>query len=196
MAGSGRSTPRDDGPDIDAAFAEIVARLREPTPDPRDIHEEVEGRQPAARENPDAPDADPLRPSAYPESRYRRDPLADTPESPPSARTGPVPWRVDPTGSVADALLGDQDWEGSEDPDEHFVPGPTAPLPPRRDRTFWIALVGLTAGPALVLWVALVGPGGTAVMRLGILAMVAGFIALIVRQPIRRGDDPDNGARV
>lgn len=153
MAGPEGQTPPNDGPDIDAAFADIVARLREPPTD-----------EPSPR--------------------------------PPSARPDPVPWRVDPSGSVADALLGDQQWEQDEDDDEGFVPGPTAPLPPRRDRTFWMALLGLTIGPALVLWVALVGPGGIALMRLGILAMVAGFVALVVRQPTRRGDDPDHGARV
>lgn len=182
MARPEGTTPRDDGPEIDAAFAQIVARLRESEQSDHDLP----SPDPAPPDRP-APDS---RPPAKP--GVNPSPFAD---SPPPAPPAPVPWRVDPTGSVADALLGDQEWAG-EDPDERFVPGPTAPLPPRRDRTFWIALLGLTIGPALVIWVALVGPGGSTLMRIGIITMVAGSIALVLRQPTRRGENPDNGARV
>jgi hypothetical protein len=85
-----------------------------------------------------------------------------------------------------------------EDDDEHFEPGPTAPLPPQEDVQFWGIIVGLVAGPLLLLWLVLFRPDVSDWWTLGALGLtVMGFVLLVMRQPRDRSeDDPDNGARV
>ena len=85
----------------------------------------------------------------------------------------------------------------SELDDEHFEPGPTAPLPPQEDLQFWGIVVGLVAGPLLLLWQVLFHTGSTW-WTLGALGLIVlGFVLLVLRQPHSRdADDPDNGARV
>ncbi len=84
------------------------------------------------------------------------------------------------------------------DEDDHFEPGPTAPLPPQEDLHFWGIVVGLVAGPLLLLWVVLFRPNVSGWWTLGALAMtVTGFVLLVMRQPHSRDDnDPDDGARL
>lgn len=85
-----------------------------------------------------------------------------------------------------------------EDDDEHFEPGPTAPLPPQEDLQFWGIIVGLVAGPLVLLWLVLFRPNVSDWWTLGALALtIMGFVLLVMRQPHERTeDDPDNGARV
>lgn len=156
------------GPEeVDAAFAEIVARLEE--------EEEEESSAPQPE-----PPADDRVPPAAP------------------AKPAPVPWRVDPTGSVAGALLSSDEElfgdKGAEDEDDGFVPPPPADLPPVHDTTFWLALVGLVLGPVLLV-VAVVGGDDVSSWwaRCGIGLLVVGFGALVSRLPRERDDD---GARV
>ena len=82
--------------------------------------------------------------------------------------------------------------------DDHFEPGPTAPLPPQEDLQFWGIIVGLVAGPLLLLWIVLFRPDVSDWWTLGALGLtVMGFVLLVMRQPHARDeDDPDNGARV
>ena len=82
--------------------------------------------------------------------------------------------------------------------DEHFEPGPTAPLPPQEDLQFWGIIVGLVAGPLLLLWLVLFRPDVSDWWTFGALGLtVMGFVLLVMRQPQSRDeDDPDNGARV
>jgi hypothetical protein len=84
------------------------------------------------------------------------------------------------------------------DDDEHFEPGPTAPLPPQEDLQFWGIIVGLVAGPLLLLWLVLFRPAVSDWWTLGALGLtVMGFVLLVMRQPNARDeDDPDNGARI
>jgi hypothetical protein len=149
------------GPEeVDAAFADIVARLEE-TPEP------------------------PSPPS----------PSEDTPAAAPVVNPAPLPWRVDPTGSLEKALLSeDEELFGEE---ESFVPAAPAALPPATDRTFWVALAGLVLGPVLLL-VALLGRDSLSSWWAwaGLALLVAGFGALVARLPRDRQDDGDNGARV
>ncbi len=161
--------PHDPGDaDVDAAFADIVARWDDPPP----------------------------RSSVNPPWQLRPGP--STPLPPPAPEPPPVPWRTDPTGSVADALMSDEPlFPQAGDDEEGFVPGPTAPLPPLTDRLFWGALGGLVAGPLLLLWFAVLRPGSDGLWTLGAIALtVGGFLCLVLRQPSRRDDDPENGARV
>lgn len=116
--------------------------------------------------------------------------------SPKAVNPTPVPWRVDPTGSVEKALLS-EDAELFGGDDERFVPAPTQALPPATDKTFWVALVGLALGPVLLL-VALLGRDSLSSWWAwaGLVLLVAGFGALVMRLPREREDPGDNGARV
>ena len=84
------------------------------------------------------------------------------------------------------------------DDDEHFEPFPTAPLPPQEDVQFWGIIVGLVAGPLLLLWLVLFRPNVSNWWTLGALGLtLMGFVLLVMRQPQGRDeDDPDNGARI
>ena len=59
-------------------------------------------------------------------------------------------------------------------------------------------MVGLVAGPLLLLWLVIFKPDVSGWWTLGALGLtVGGFILLVLRQPMARDDDdPDNGARV
>lgn len=84
------------------------------------------------------------------------------------------------------------------DDDGHFVPGPLAPLPPTEDLHFWGIVVGLVAGPLLLLWLVIVRPDVSGWWTVAAVALtVGGFALLVLRQPkTRDADDPDNGARL
>jgi len=90
-------------------------------------------------------------------------------------------------------------WRASEpaaEVEEHFVPGPTEPLP-AGDLHFWAIVVGLTAGPLLLLLSAGLPLLPTIPWALlGAVATVAGFVLLVLRSPRRRGEDDGSGARV
>lgn len=131
-----------------------------------------------------------------PPSPSDADDADDAPEAEPRpSGPVPVPWRVDPTGSVQKALLSDD--EELFGADESFEPPAPAALPPASDRTFWVALVGLVLGPVLLL-VALLGRDSLSSWWAwgGLALLVAGFGALVARLPRDRVDPGDNGARV
>ena len=116
----------------------------------------------------------------------------------PAPQLGGIPvWRG-PTGSGVRKGDGGSETADDLDDDEHFEPGPTAPLPPQEDLHFWGIVVGLVAGPLLLLWLVIFRPGVSdwwTLLALGL--TVGGFILLVLRQPRSRDeDDPDNGARV
>lgn len=169
--------PRSDG-EIDAAFAEIVARWDTTSPDGEPVV------APEAEEPPDSPAAD-----------------AATDTGPAAAVVIPV-WRGGTGGSVTDLLADGDDSSGDDDgdevtPDEEFTPPTPQPLPPLSDRLFWGALGGLVAGPALLILLAVLRPGwGGWVTGLGLALTLGGFACLVMRQPAHREDDPDQGARV
>src|SRR5699024_699542 len=111
--------------DVDAIFESIVARWDDPPAEDPTIdvpaagsdapryHRPCEPRRPSRRNDGDAA---PGAPDEVSDERPRE------PE--------PVPWRTDPTNTVADALLGTDDDPGSADDEEGFTPPPPAPLPP------------------------------------------------------------------
>nr|WP_257910602.1 hypothetical protein [Janibacter limosus] len=120
--------PPDDR-DVDAAFEAMIAHWDEPTPDED---------QPAHDRLPAPLDTPPRRPRQTTAGVHGAFP----PPRPVDPQRNDVPWRVDPTNSVADALMGSDDDPGSADDDEGFQPPPPAPLPPSTDRLFWGALPG------------------------------------------------------
>lgn len=174
--------------DVDAQFADIVAHWDDvpALPDLAARAEAVEasdstadraadsGAERAAVDDPPKPQPSPVNP-------------------PP---TGPfVVWRG------ADQAPAEDHAEAAElrdDPDEHFEPGPTAPLPPQEDVQFWGIIAGLVGGPLLLLWLVLFRPSVSGWWTLAALGLtVGGFVLLVLRQPDRRDeDDPDDGARL
>lgn len=183
--------------DVDAIFESIVARWDEPpgegpdgsAPPRRQSTGDVRLPPPAGRRGPGQSTGDvnvPMPGRGGPPTPERNE---DEPE--------PVPWRTDPTNSVADALLGDDDgFLGEGDDEEGFTPPPPAPLPPLGDRLFWGAVAGLVLGPLGLLWILLTRSGGFWPTTISIALIIGGFTCLVLRQPTDRGYDPDNGARV
>lgn len=169
---------RDDA-DIDAEFAAIIAGL-EDVPD--------------LPEHPDRPVTNTWRPGAFPVFPVRPAPGpdagADVPEPPPGDLAEVDPHtgerEVPPPGAVEASLD-----EG------HFEPPPVH-LPGEEDLQFWGIVVGLTAGPLLLLWLVFFGESWSRWWLYGAFALtLGGFALLILRQPRTRDhDDPDNGARV
>jgi hypothetical protein len=197
-------TERDRDGDLDARFEAIIAHW-----------DDADDRQvPNAEQETDDGPARPERPG---------DTTSDTGSGPRGAAEDPgagkgagkeagevpvnPPWPVwrGPTNLDADRLsdegpAGELDaGETAEDDDgDHFEPGPLAPLPPQEDLHFWGIVVGLTAGPLLLLWLVILRPDVSAWWTwLAVGLSVGGFVLLVMRQPSHRGgDDPDDGARV
>jgi hypothetical protein len=176
--------------DVDAEFADIVAHW-----------DEVE----APPDNPAAdgrPDHDPKNLLDNPRQTGVNPPLEPTtdPTNPPPVRPFVV-WRgAEP--AAPDRNAGDDGSDPLElddlDDEEHFEPGPTAPLPPQEDLQFWGIIAGLVAGPLLLLWLVLFRPAVSGWWTLAAVGLtVMGFVLLVLRQPSSRDeDDPDNGARI
>ena len=195
--------------DVDAQFADIIAHW--------DDVAVVPDRPAVDRPAVDGPSVDrpaPERPAHDGPAADRPTPERPGPERPPHGSavnpplhpegnpTNPPPirpfvvWRgVEPT--EADDPDPDE-LTGLDEDDEHFEPGPVAPLPPQEDLQFWGIIVGLVAGPLLLLWIVLFDQDMGLWWTLGALGlMVGGFVLLVLRQPHARDeDDPDNGARV
>ena len=171
-----------DDRDVDAAFEAIVARWDdESTEDSAPEHDQLSRPLDAPPRRPTQSTGDVRLPPARPEG----------------PRTPDVPWRVDPTNSVADALLRGDDDPGEGDADEGYSPPPPQPLPPPTDRLFWGGLLGLALGVLGLLWLAIARPDvgrWATVLVVGLL--VGGFLCVVVRQPRDRDDDPSNGAVV
>jgi hypothetical protein len=186
--------------DVDAQFADIVAHWDDVVVD--DDAGSAAGPGPDAGPPPVRRNVNPpLRPDPNPVNRPFEP--RQEPSEPPIERPFVV-WR----GALPPAGSGDGDGADDagpselafldEDDDEHFEPGPTAPLPPQEDLQFWSIIVGLVAGPLLLLWLVVFRPDVSGWWTLGALGLtVTGFVLLVLRQP-HTGDenDPDNGARV
>jgi hypothetical protein len=107
----------------------------------------------------------------------------------------PSAWRAaepsDPTTEAAAANA-----EAALD-EEHFEPPPVS-LPPQEDLHFWGAVIGLVAGPLMLLYVVFARPfHSTRWFVASVVVSLLGFALLILRQPTHR--DPtsgDDGARV
>ena len=80
-----------------------------------------------------------------------------------------------------------------EDPEEHFEPGPTAPLP-AGDLQFWGILIGLVGGPLLLLYLVLFNRDGNPLWMLAAVGMSVGGFGLLVQRLPRHRDDDDDGA--
>ncbi|MBR7743141.1 hypothetical protein KC207_07540 [Phycicoccus sp. BSK3Z-2] len=125
----------------------------------------------------------------------------------------PRPW-VDPVNpSPVESMFGSSSWRTGDSPgwrtpdtseaarahaereEEHYDP-PAVQLPPQEDLHFWGAVVGLVAGPLMLLWVAMARPeNSTRWFTVALVLSLVGFALLVLRQP-RDRDQDDDGARV
>jgi hypothetical protein len=199
--------------DVDAQFADIVAHWDEVAVPPQERLDPYAAGSPAQEPSPDTPPV-----SDPPASGSPLDDLADGP--PDAADRADRVDRVDPVdrprelgrGVNPPPDLGFVVWRGATEPvagppqpqadddgdDDHFHPLPTAPLPPQEDLHFWGIIVGLVAGPLLLLWLVIFRPAVSGWWTVGALGLtIGGFVLLVLRQPAHRdGDDPDDGARI
>jgi hypothetical protein len=188
--------------DVDARFASIVARWDGPVPDADD---------PPADDAPERPTAEPAV-----DAVTVGDPAEDTGEADAGEPAAPPvtprsPW-VNP--SPLDVVVPASAWRAAEPADpatqaaaeeaekalteeEHFEP-PEVVLPPQEDLHFWGAVIGLVAGPLMLLWVVFARPSHTTRwFVVSVIVSLVGFGLLVLRQPKHR--DPtsgDDGARV
>ena len=87
-------------------------------------------------------------------------------------------------------------WEVDDREDDHYTPPPPAPLPPSEDKHFWLMVVALVAGPLLFLYLLLFNRDGNGWwMLFALLVSIAGFVLLVLRQPLER-DEGDDGIRL
>jgi len=176
--------------DVDEQFAAIMAHwddvalgldpYGDPHPDlaPDPTGEPTEGDPPA-----DAPIA------RAPEIRRIRD-VADLPDlDDVRADDRVVDDPIDDVEEVAES------WDVEAD-EPHYTPPPPAPLPPSEDKHFWLMIVALVAGPLLFLYLLLFNRDGNGWwMVFALLVSIAGFVLLVLRQPLDRDDD-DDGIRL
>ena len=194
--------------DVEARFASIVAHWDGPVAGSDGVVDDdptraEAGADPAAAvTDGDAPVDDTTEPDAA------------TPAAPPVTPRAPwvnpsplevvVPasaWRApdptDPATEEAVAEATDEAEKALADDDEHFEP-PEVELPPQEDLHFWGAVIGLVAGPLMLLWVVFARPShSTRWFVVSVVVSLVGFGLLVLRQPSHR--DPtsgDDGARV
>lgn len=198
--------------DVDAQFADIIAHWDDVAPLPERGPEAPQTNEPPSAElTTDLTDDGSAAPPADLPDEVTGDssaasranvvnpsPLNPAINPPPSLGSIPV-WRGATPPPDAHEAEGTVEGAGPSDDDEdHFEPGPTAPLPPQEDLHFWGIVVGLVAGPLLLLWLVIFRPDVSDWWLLAALGLiVGGFVLLVLRQPHSRDDDDtDNGARV
>jgi hypothetical protein len=88
------------------------------------------------------------------------------------------------------------EWDDDDREDEHYTPPPPAPLPPSEDKHFWLMVIALVSGPLLFLYLLLFNRDGNGWwMLFALLVSIAGFVLLVLRQPLER-DEGDDGIRL
>ena len=190
--------------DVDEQFAAIMAHWDDvalgldPYGDPHPDSDPT-------RESPAAPVTPPVTPPAdastrLPEIRRIRDvdDLPDVEEARLDDRMRDVPVEVP---RDADEEWGDDEpdesvWAHDDDPEQHYTPPPPAPLPSSEDKHFWLMIVALVSGPLLFLYLLLFNRDGNGWwMLFALLVSIAGFVLLVLRQPLDRDED-DDGIRL
>lgn len=166
--GEGSEPDRGSDPDIDAAFAAIVAGWDDPSTPP---FPGAEGRDEAASgqegEGRGAPGPASLPPGP-------REPRRPFDVAPPGWRVH-VPPEPDPE-------------------DEEFEP-PDPPLP-RWDPLLWCAVAGIVLGPVLLITLVLFSPHGSKLPMWLAAGMTAGGLGVLLARLPGGHDDEDDGARV
>jgi hypothetical protein len=182
--------------DVDARFASIVARWDGPVPEAERAPDEPSGgtatAPPPGDGEPDATDPDagePAPPPVAPRAPWVNPSPLDVVVPPSAWRSAePMDATTEAAAEAAESALADE---------EHFEP-PEVVLPPQEDLHFWGAVIGLVAGPLMLLWVVFARPDhSTRWFLVSVVVSLVGFALLVLRQPAHR--DPtsgDDGARV
>lgn len=185
--------------DVDARFASIVARWDGPVPDADTVSDDEPGatadagaETAATQEGEGEATADagePVPPPVAPRAPWVNPSPLDVVVPPSAWRSAePMDATTEAAAEAAEAALADE---------EHFEP-PEVVLPPQEDLHFWGAVIGLVAGPLMLLWVVFARPDhSTRWFIVSVVVSLVGFALLVLRQPAHR--DPtsgDDGARV
>ncbi|WP_377642099.1 hypothetical protein [Oryzobacter terrae] len=197
--------------DVDERFASIIARWDGPVPDGEE--RAPTGRPPEVDRAP-APPTDvegTATEDVLPEAPRTTDAPVDTDADADAGPSATRPAWVNP--SPLDIVLPASSWRAAAEPDdetkaaaakaeaaledEHFEPPPVS-LPPQEDLHFWGAVIGLVAGPLMLLYVVFARPfHSTRWFVASVAVSLIGFALLVLRQPRNRDDhDSDDGARV
>jgi hypothetical protein len=205
--------------DVDAQFADIIAhwndvtdepdrgpRPPDPAVTPADPASEAATAQPSTDGSPTGSSpADGSPADGSPTGGSSRtatpptppDPSPAPPSPPPAPRPRPQHFRFEggtnPPGEQVEPPPSWRSPEPVDEPEEHFQPGPTAPLP-AGDLQFWGILAGLVGGPLMLVYLVLFNREGNPLWMLAAVGVtVAGFGLLVQRLP-RHRDDDDDGA--
>ena len=200
--------------DVDAQFADIIAHWNdvtdEPDRGPRPPDPGVTPTDPAAEAATAQPSTDgsPAEGSSTDGSPAGGSGRTATPPTPPDPSPAPAPPPPVPrpqpphfrfeggTSTPREPVQPPPSWRSPEpvdEPEEHFQPGPTAPLP-AGDLQFWGILAGLVGGPLMLVYLVLFHREGNPLWMLAAVGItVAGFGLLVQRLP-RHRDDDDDGA--
>ena len=203
--------------DVDAQFADIIAHWNDVTDEPdRGPRPPDAGATPAApaaeaasaQPSTDGSPTDGAPTDGAPAGGSGR---SATPPAPPDPSPAPAPPPPVPRprpqhfrfeggtstpGEPVEPVGPPPSWRSPEpvdEPEEHFQPGPTAPLP-AGDLQFWGILAGLVGGPLMLVYLVLFHREGNPLWMLAAVGItVAGFGLLVQRLP-RHRDDDDDGA--
>ncbi|GMA39813.1 hypothetical protein [Mobilicoccus caccae] len=195
------TTGGDERDDIDAQFADIIARWDDPPQEALDPPAPTSEERSVDRSDSDA------------DARAERsapDDAPDTPETPETPEiSAPPPDRADPVDRGAPNTLSASSQLGEpvpfrrhempeDDEEKGYEPPPPRPLPAFFDDwPFYLALVGLVGGPLWLVYLALFDSTERSLMWAAGGLTLAGFATLVLRQPKDRDiDDDDDGARV
>lgn len=217
MSGPNREgRDNDGGLDVEAAWADIIARWEtvddapvgrwpaqeDVDPAAGDLLERPSDRSDEADETaaPDDPADDPADDNGYPPAGDPPEPGAARDRAVPPARATDVPdapARSHVGGeAVRAAGARDADGHGSDDSrdDDRYVPPEPPPLP-RGDLVSRLAWGGILGAPLFFVVVALFWRSAPAwLVMTAVVAFVAGFATLVARMPDRRDDGWDDGA--
>jgi hypothetical protein len=167
--------------DVDEQFAAIMAHW----------DDVALGLDPSGDPRPDGPDdrrEDPTRDADAVDDVSPAASLADEPDLDEAA--------VDEVVEDHEDVGAEADWDVNDREDDHYTPPPPAPLPPSEDKHFWLMVVALVAGPLLFLYLLLFNRDGNGWwMLFALLVSIAGFVLLVLRQPLER-DEGDDGIRL
>jgi hypothetical protein len=165
--------------DVDEQFAAIMAHW----------DDVALGLDPSGDPRPDGPDDRRDDPAQDPDAVEEVGPAAPLADEP-SLDEAKADDTVEDHGDL------ETDWDADDREDDHYTPPPPAPLPPSEDKHFWLMVVALVAGPLLFLYLLLFNRDGNGWwMLFALLVSIAGFVLLVLRQPLER-DDGDDGIRL
>ncbi|MDQ1538508.1 MAG: hypothetical protein QOE58_2901 [Actinomycetota bacterium] len=197
-----------DGFDDDAIFADIIAHMNDVAtelgpaarPSPEEAATDIE----APDQPPEAAPSEAAEETAWAASGATAEPTQVPPaDEPHDSQDDPDELFINQlpqpsTQAEAENTPDPQVWRANEvvdEPEEHFEPPPTTPLPPG-DLQFWAIIAGMSGGPLLLLYLVFFNREASGYWILAAIAMSVGGFALLVSRMPGHQDDDDDGARL